>query len=330
MELARRLDGYDTAEGCGSCIAEGTAQCCLSDDCTVSVCKRVAMELYEIAGKEAEDATTVSAYDLLSEEDRKAIAWVREHGGVNALSMGFQDADNRRIELCSSLGIDLETGWADAMVAMRRRLMPEGMEWPHFEDGEPVRVGDKLMTSDGAVRVEELSLTICDTDGGVTCVPFGERVKRPAVLAADGEPLEVGQTVWDVESGIEYEVVCIHTDEDTPVRVMRTDGSHLAKAAKPSTLTHERPVLDADGVPIKVGDTVWDIETGCGRTVRAVNDNGTVEFDGYENRGWFGRFLTHAKPEPPDSRRAIVNEIGDEMAARIDLLVSSGRWSDAD
>lgn len=76
------------------------------------------------------------AEEIKQGEDRKAIARVREKGGVNALSMGFQDADNRRIELCSSLGIDLETGWADAMAAMRRRLMPEGMEW----DGSVLRI----------------------------------------------------------------------------------------------------------------------------------------------------------------------------------------------
>lgn len=55
-------------------------------------------------------------------------------------------------------------------------------------------------------------------------------------------------------------------------------------------------VLDADGVEIRVGDEVWDVETGCKRTVRAVNDNETVEFDGHENRGWFGKFLTHRAP----------------------------------
>ena len=55
-------------------------------------------------------------------------------------------------------------------------------------------------------------------------------------------------------------------------------------------------VLDADGVEIRVGDRLYDTETGCGCTVRAVNDNGTVEFDGHENRGWFGKFFTHQRP----------------------------------
>ena len=55
-------------------------------------------------------------------------------------------------------------------------------------------------------------------------------------------------------------------------------------------------VLDADGAEIRVGDEVWDVETGCKHTVRSVNNNETVEFDGHENRGWFGKFLTHRAP----------------------------------
>ena len=61
----------------------------------------------------------------------------------------------------------------------------------------------------------------------------------------------------------------------------------------------ERPtpkVLDADGVEIRVGDKLYDTETGCGRTVRAINASGTVEFEGCEDRGWFTKFLTHRAP----------------------------------
>lgn len=64
-------------------------------------------------------------------------------------------------------------------------------------------------------------------------------------------------------------------------------------------------------------------EPGAYRSVRVVYPSGAFTFLDPER-------LTHTKPEPPDSRQAVINEIGDEMAARIDLLVSSGRWSDAD
>ena len=55
-------------------------------------------------------------------------------------------------------------------------------------------------------------------------------------------------------------------------------------------------VLDADGVEIREGDRLYDTDTGCGRTVRAINASGTVEFEGYEDRGWFTKFLTHRAP----------------------------------
>lgn len=55
-------------------------------------------------------------------------------------------------------------------------------------------------------------------------------------------------------------------------------------------------VLDADGAEIRVGDKLYDTETGCARIVRAINASGTVEFEGYEDRGWFTKFLTHRAP----------------------------------
>lgn len=103
-------------------------------------------------------------------------------------------------------------------------------------DMEPMRVVDTDYRECGFKRIK------CEKEGeGFFFYYADELTHKLPILAADGKPLEVGQTVWDVESGTEYEVVGIHADEDSPVRVMRTDGSHLAKAAKPSTLTHERP-----------------------------------------------------------------------------------------
>lgn len=91
---------------------------------------------------------------LGAKEDSRAVEWVRDHGGLESVEA---------------------------------RLMPEGMEWlieawPRFEDDSPLGRGDEVMTSDGAVKAEDLSLTICDKEGGVTSIDFGERVKRPDSL----------------------------------------------------------------------------------------------------------------------------------------------------
>ena len=230
MGLAEEVEA--TVGGCVRCIADKPGGRCLSEDtfeCSDAICREVAKRLRAIVEHGAEDVS-VSAYDLLPEDEREAIAWVREHGGLKTVEA---------------------------------RLMPEGTEWPKV-DGKPVDFNTCYKPSVGALEA------VCIYNNRACEVMGHDGIIKPVseihaiVNAADGEPLEAGQTVWDVESGTEYEVVGIHTDEDSPVRVMRTDGSHLAKAAKPSTLTHQHPVLDADGVEIRAGDEVYTASCGDG------------------------------------------------------------------
>ena len=218
------------------------------------------------------EATTMSAYDLLPEEDREALRWVRGHGGLDEVIRDFKDAYNRRFDLYAALGIDLDTGWSDAMAELDRRLMPEGMKWPMYESGEPVRIGD--VVSDVEVR------SIVFRDDGIlfsdcTSVPgwgtwrsYKEPIKRPApkvldadraeihewdamkvldlsVLAADVRPLEAGQTVWDT-NGDEYVVERIYsgtTEPDFPGHTVacRRPDDIVTHMFEPSQLTHERP-----------------------------------------------------------------------------------------
>ena len=367
--------------------------------------------------KDSSRDTTMSAYDLLPEEERDAVAWVREHGGLDSVKklldwvvghcstrqqLDFDFWLSGRV--MHELGFDEDM--ADRGEVERRllaRLMPDGYEWPRYESGEPLRYEDRYVYDGREREVWHVDFdsygepTILNKDG-TRCHPDkGERVVRSApkvldadevpikegdtvyyvdvldadgveirvgdtvyqmgckyrvshlhgandyvrivyensgrwvdpktlthrapVLAADGKPLEAGQTVWDVESGTEYEVVGIHTDEDTPVRVMRTDGSHLAKAAKPDTLTHERPVIDADGVETRVWDTVYEIETGERYFVTNVF-NGMTEPDFPEHTVECRKYedvvthmfrpsqLTHTRPEPPDSWERIEKDAG--------------------
>lgn len=307
-------------------------------------------DLDEIADRLEEELSELDSMRCAGEvyrvnsEDYAAAMWVREHGGVDGL------------KAC---------------------MLPDGIEWPRYEDGEPVRLGGsyektsgipgtamtmqlrmygdvptwiigkgkgkvsvkpgervkrtatKVLDADGVeilvgdtvYHVEDGSeMTVYGIEGEWLVVSVGGRVHhdivthRATVLAADGEPLEVGQTVWDVESGIEYEVVGIHTDEDTPVRVMRTDGSHLAKAAKPSTLTHQRPVLDADGVLCREGDEVWEVGSHRRREIVGTHyrDYETGEplilCDGDDAIPIPATCVTHAKPEPPDSWERIEDD----------------------
>lgn len=133
------------------------------------------------------------------------------------------------------------------MEAMRPRLMPEGMEWPCFDDGEPVRIGDEYADTFGA------------------------------------------NTVATIEFGDGYSAI----NPNTPggYVVGKCEGAHGRYVPRPAP-----KVLDADGAEIRVGDKLYDTETGCGRTVRAINANGTIEFDGHGDRGWFANRFTHERP----------------------------------
>ena len=257
-------------------------------------------------------------------------------------------------------GADAELRDAEA------RLMPEGMEWPRYEDGEPVRVGDEFMGKDGKTyTVHQVQFIgkcfslydFCDRKAQFNAF-YGERVKRPApkvldadgveikqgdtvyvlgfgepltvkgftddgrvlmsfhdedslgykssklthrapVLAADGLPLREGETVWYVQTPNEAKECKV---EELPERekgeravcLRALDGTIISCPTR--YVTHERPALDADGVEIRVGEKLYDVETGCKRTVRAVNNNGTIEFYGCANLGWFAKFFTHRAP----------------------------------
>lgn len=142
---------------------------------------------------------------------------------------------------------------------------------PRFEDGEPVQFGDEplyLETIDEIDFYQDGTVTI-GHDGNTFEVDPGEGVERPApeVLGADGLPLNEDDTVYGTgreqhrytvqvpysineEVGKRFCVQCYDHDEGN------------ITWCDPSMLTHERPVLGADGLPIKVGETVWLTDEG--------------------------------------------------------------------
>lgn len=86
------------------------------------------------------------------------------------------------------------------------RALPEGIEWPRFEDGKLVKAGDEVEWDGDVMRVgafwfhrEEWGLSVsCPGVDGTFHGEYGERVKRPTpkVLDADGVPIEVGDVVY--------------------------------------------------------------------------------------------------------------------------------------
>lgn len=127
------------------------------------------------------------------------------------------------------------------------RALPEGVEWPRFEDGELVKVGDEvecegdvmdvvgLFFEYGKWRIHgESSLAFGFLHG-----KYGELVKRPTpkVLGADGAPIEVGDTVYC--DGDPEPLTVSHISDSINVTLINDHASYCT--VKPSRLTHKRP-----------------------------------------------------------------------------------------
>lgn len=213
--------------------------------------------------------------------------------------------------------------------------------WPDFRDGEdfgawlerctykkpvddcnePVQFGDEIeLHSDGgdfySGRFQEINIS----RGPVRLLSFTgvdhehlrrydtecDVIKRPApeVLLGDGKPVSKGETVYVIESGIERTArdfgtkLCEGMDGwDGSPWVMFDNGSWM----RANDLTHERPVIGADGLPIKDDETVYDVETGEAYIVRLpCAGTGKTFFEGGGYRD--PAYLTHT---PPDTQRKI-------------------------
>lgn len=174
-------------------------------------------------------------------------------------------------------------------------------------DMEPMRVVDTDSDECGFKKIK------CEKEGdGFWFYCPDELTHKLPVLAADGEPLEVGQTVYVIATGKTHHVTEVDAVSKHFRSMEQVDGSHWLD---PMCFTHKRPVLDADGVPIKVGETVYEVgenyppfivgrlpEPGAYRSVRVVDPNGAFTYLDPER-------LTHAKPEPPDSIEKVASDL---------------------
>lgn len=288
-------------------------------------------EICEQIEREQDAAVKDSPCDAILTEDREAIAWVRAYGGMEKVkqdALCWNTAENIAqttldwlARVCPVAGIE-KFGYGVSLEkledAINRRLMPEGIEWPRFEDGELVGFGDEYVNTKGNVStLRTIVIKDCrDRLGGgyywklgrggcAVMVKNGERIKRPPVLAADGKPLEAGQTVWEADgTGHPFKVVSIRTSAGRamePTVVTCDVGDGTSEHFLPSDLTHQRPVLGADGVPIKMGDTVW--RTSDAREFEVTGIDGAfairVRDESMEIGVWTTPCgFTHTKPEP--------------------------------
>lgn len=154
-------------------------------------------------------------------------------------------------ESCTDCKIDKMTAIADRIDA--ERALPDGVEWPRFEDGGLVKVGDEVEYKGETMRVY---LATFDADGwalwcsregidGRLSGAYGECVKRPApkVLDADGVPVKVGDTVYFVDGDARpLTVERIDANGGEPAVDLVYAGQILRwHSANPEKLIHERP-----------------------------------------------------------------------------------------
>lgn len=92
---------------------------------------------------------------------------------------------------------------------VREPQLPDGVEWPRFEDGGLVGFGDEVEFEGETWKVTGVGFESPGLDIGLRCGlnigamsgSYGERLKRPTpkVLDADGAPISVGDTVYLVD-----------------------------------------------------------------------------------------------------------------------------------
>ena len=297
-----------------------------ADDSPVA---RWARELREALDGEKHDPAkdvSMSAYDLLPQDERDAIAWVCEHGGLEEVKRLARYEVKEEVELAAFKKLRFLAGVregetssiADMVESIAARLMPEGMEWPRFEDGELVHVGDSApFGTDDVMEVVGVEINRFGyvlhgsiNDGIRECVDgdeYGVAVKRPApkVLDADGVEIREKRDVWWIcegdERGLHAERLRVETIlPDGLVECSPYNGGTWV-SLEPSELYVNKPVPASDGRPLREGETVWNKQTGRSATVKGFDRMldepcAVIDFAGIEQRVR-GALLTHERPD---------------------------------
>lgn len=110
----------------------------------------------------------------------------------------------------------------------------------------------------------------------------------------DGEPVMLGDKYEDNE-GHECFASEVYLDIDG-LSLVDSEGFRSLYRKGKSVKRPVQSVLDADGVEIKVGDTVWH-EDGSEQLVEEMNRYGARCFDGDKRRTFNPKYLTHTRPD---------------------------------
>ena len=272
----------------------------------------------------AADAS-MCAYDLLPEEDRRAIALVRDSGGLDAVCEAVDFFEGMHDGLYTIDATERHTG--DEMIrevfGWCRRLMPEGMEWPHYDTEELVDLGCEVARDDGMPAfVDKVVLTgdrwqLFDRYGcEINEEPMGpgERLTRPVrAISAEGEEIRADSDVWWIcegdERGVHAERLHVESIGPTGLAECSPHNGGTWVHLEPSELYVNEPVPAADGRPLREGETTWDVGGHGPLTVRRLpgkcGETVTLEKDGT----FYYRYAERLTHERPDSFALIEQDV---------------------
>lgn len=275
-------------------------------------------------------------YRSTDDEDRDALRAIADKIDAElaqARAEGIAEGNNASLRLSARMWANAH-GWPDFKQGegFGTWLDRCAIQRPRYEDGEPVQFGDEDICwrytinaygSDSigwvadAIRKSGELLALSDLDIMAVAETNEEgRVRRrvPEVPLGDGMPVSKGETVYVIESGIERTVkdfgtkLCDGMDGwDGSPWVMFDNGSWMYAR----DLTHERPVLGADGLPLKVGEVVYSARYGLEKqpivSVHKAGENvggiaADFDFVRYEEGYDWAEDLTHT---PPDTQERI-------------------------
>lgn len=227
------------------------------------------------------------------EDDRVSYYYVYDDGSWVMLLVGEDGSDIEEI-----------SGHADEHVKLAVHKVYDA-------DGVEIKVGDTVwdinngcehevicLPKQGCYQSVEIRNVATGSKGGIDAPLLTH--DRP-VFDADGERIRNGDTVWHIKTGRELKVLSPHGYGECTYDCVNCFGFY----PKPSDLTHERPVFDAEGVRIRNGDTVWT-KAGIKREVAKVGTEpceGMEEWDGspwvmFTNGSWMhSKDVTNREPD---------------------------------
>lgn len=133
---------------------------------------------------------------------------------------------------------------------MSDKQLPDGIEWPRYEDGAPIAIGDEVYLPISGriehVKFIQFSSTYASyttEEGHVWEGSRGKRAHRPPVLDKDGTEIKVGDTVWQEADGTKLRVIYFGHKEDGErmVGVERISGPTDWAECRSGSLTHIEP-----------------------------------------------------------------------------------------